>query len=148
MANRIDSTPKADGFRMPGEFETHAGCWMIWPERTDNWRLGGKPAQKAFVEVATQISRFEDVTMCVSERQYTAAREALPEHIRVVEMSNDDSWMRDVGPSFVKNDETGEVRGVDWEFNAWGGLVDGLYFPWDKDDKVAQKVCEIEGKDS
>lgn len=31
---------------MPGEFEKHAGCYIIWPERPDNWRLGAKPAQK------------------------------------------------------------------------------------------------------
>lgn len=41
---------------MPGEFEKHAGCYIIWPERPDNWRLGAKPAQKAFVDVATAIS--------------------------------------------------------------------------------------------
>jgi agmatine deiminase len=40
------------------------------------------------------------------------------------------------------------VRAIDWEFNAWGGLVDGIYFPWDKDDHVARKVCEIERVDS
>lgn len=146
MAIRIESTPRKDGYRMPGEFEPHQGCWMIWPERTDNWRLGAKPAQKAFVEVAEAIAKYEDVTMCVSKRQYMAAKEALSSNIRVVEMSNDDSWMRDVGPTFVINDE-GDVRGVDWRFNAWGGLVDGLYFPWDKDDQVAVKVCEIENKD-
>lgn len=146
MAKKLEGTPKQHGFRMPGEFEEHQGCWMIWPERTDNWRLGGKPAQKAFVEVAEAISKYEDVTMCVSQRQYEAAREMLSAHIRVVQMSNDDAWMRDVGPTFVKND-AGEIRGVDWRFNAWGGLVDGLYFPWDKDDQVARKVCEIENID-
>lgn len=35
----IDSSSKKDGFRMPGEFEKHAGCYIIWPERPDNWRL-------------------------------------------------------------------------------------------------------------
>jgi agmatine deiminase len=70
----------------------------------------------------------------------------LPDAIRVVEMSSDDSWMRDVGPTFVV-DEQGGVRGVDWMFNAWGGLSDGLYFPWDQDDLVARKVLEIEGRD-
>jgi agmatine deiminase len=54
--------------------------------------------------------------------------------------------MRDVGPTFVVNDRGG-VRGVDWMFNAWGGLQGGLYFPWDRDDAVAQKVLEIEGRD-
>jgi agmatine deiminase len=61
-------------------------------------------------------------------------------------MSHDDAWMRDVGPTFVTNDE-GVRRGVDWRFNAWGGLDGGLYFPWDKDDAVARKVLEIEGCD-
>jgi agmatine deiminase len=147
MAKQLTSTPKSDGFRMPGEFEPHQGCWMIWPERTDNWRLGAKPAQKAFGAVAAAIARFEPVTMCVSQSQYTAAREALPAHIRVIEMSNNDSWMRDVGPTFVVNAH-GDIRAVDWAFNAWGGLVDGLYFPWDQDDKIARKVCEIEGVDT
>lgn len=145
MAKRIDSTPRKDGFRMPGEFERHEGCWMIWPERTDNWRNGAKPAQAAFVEVATFIAKYEKVTMCVSAAQYENAVDMLPDNVRVVEMSNDDSWMRDVGPTFVVND-SGDVRGVDWRFNAWGGLLDGLYFPWDQDDKVARKVCEIEEK--
>lgn len=148
MAKRLDGTPKKDGFRMPGEFEEHKQCWMIWPERTDNWRMGAKPAQKAFVQVAEAISEFEPVTMAVSRRQYSNAREKLPAHIRVVEISSNDAWMRDSGATFVKNDRTGEVRGVDWEFNAWGGLVDGLYFPWDQDDKVAQKMCEIESVDT
>ncbi|MCI7608600.1 MAG: agmatine deiminase family protein, partial [Enterocloster clostridioformis] len=68
------TTPKQDGFRMPGEFEPHEGCWTIWPERPDNWRLGAKPAQKVFVEVAKAISRFEPVTVCVSNAQYDKSK--------------------------------------------------------------------------
>ena len=40
-----------------------------------------------------------------------------------------------------------QVRGIDWNFNAWGGLESGLYYPWDLDDAVPQKVLEIEGMD-
>lgn len=141
----LSTTPRHDGFRMPGEFEEHDGCFMIWPERPDNWRLGAKPAQKTFAKVAKAISEFEPMTVLVSPEQYSNARHMLDSEIRVVEMANDDSWVRDCGPTFVTNGEV--VRGVDWEFNAWGGLVDGLYFPWDKDDQIAQKVCELERKD-
>lgn len=35
MAKRIRSTPRKDGFRMPGEFEPQEKIWMIWPERPD-----------------------------------------------------------------------------------------------------------------
>ena len=148
MSKRItNSTPKSDGFRMPAEFEKQKQIWMLWPERTDNWRMGAKPAQKAFKEVAIAISRFEEVTMCVSASQYSNCRAQLPENIRVVEMTSNDAWMRDCGPTFVVNDK-GDIRACDWVFNAWGGLTDGLYFPWDQDDMVARKVCEIEGIDS
>ena len=148
MAKRIyGSTPKQDGFRMPGEFEPQAHVFMVWPQRTDNWRQGAKPAQRAFTEVAKAIAKHTNVTMLVNNDQYANARARLPEHIRVVEASSDDAWVRDSGPTFVINDK-GEIRGVDWIFNAWGGLKDGLYFPWANDDAMAQKICDLQDIDS
>ena len=148
MAKRIiGSTPKADGYRMPAEFEPQDGVWMLWPERNDNWRSGAKPAQETFCQVARAIARFEKVTMCVSAGQYQNARARLPEEIRVVEVSSNDAWVRDCGPTFLVNGQGG-LRAVDWTFNAWGGLYDGLYFPWDRDDQVAQKICEMVDVDS
>jgi agmatine deiminase len=146
MTRTLDSHPRRDGYRMPGEFEPHAGCWMLWPERPDNWRLGAKPAQHAFVALATTIAGSEPVTVGVSAAQYVNARRLLPPRVRVVELSSNDAWMRDVGPTFVVDDR-GAMRGIDWQFNAWGGLDGGLYFPWDRDDAVAQKVLEVEGRD-
>lgn len=130
---------------MPAEYEPHAGTWMLWPERPDNWRNAAAPAQKAFVEVARAIARFEPVTVGVSAPFFEAARALLPAQVRVVEMSHDDCWARDVGPTFVVNEE-GAVRGVDWRFNAWGGHHGGLYSPWDQDQLVARKVLEIESR--
>ena len=146
MAKTLDSTPLADGFSMPAEFAPHSGCWILWPERPDNWRGGAQPAQRAFTDVAAAIARFEPVTVGVSSGNFEYARAQLPPPVRVVEISHDDAWMRDVGPTFVTS-KKGQKRGVDWRFNAWGGLRNGLYFPWDQDDAVAHKVLEIEGCD-
>ncbi len=142
MAKIFETTPAADGFFMPGEHAPQAEVWMAWPERPDNWRNGAKPAQACFAQVAEAIAEVTPVTMAVSAAQYANARARLPDPIRVVEMSTDDSWMRDTGPTWVV-DGKGARRGVQWEFNAWGGLVDGLYFPWDRDAQVAGKICEI-----
>jgi len=131
---------------MPAEFERHAGCWLLWPERPDNWRLGAKPAQAAFVAVATAIAAGEPVTVGVSAPQFQHARARLPAAVRVVEITGNDAWLRDTGPTLLV-DAKGRRRGVDWTFNAWGGLDGGLYFPWDRDDEVAQKILEIEGVD-
>jgi agmatine deiminase len=146
MPQTLPTTPAADGFWMPAEFEPHAGCWMLWPERPDNWREFAQPAQRTFAAIAAAISQFEPVTVGVSGSQFEAARTLLPTQVRVVEMSHDDCWMRDSGPTCVVN-ARGDVRGVHWHFNAWGGLKGGLYFPWDQDERVARKVLEIEGQD-
>src|SRR6185312_11957159 len=118
MVQTLRSTPAGDGFWMPAEFSAHAGCWMLWPERPDNWRRHAAPAQRA----------------------YAAARTQLPATVRLVELSSDDAWMRDVGPTFLVNPD-GELRGVQWRFNAWGGL----YRNFQHDRSIAQKVLELAG---
>ena len=142
----LKSTPRKDGFWMPAEYGPHEGCLMIFPERADSWKYGGYAARKAFVEVALTIAQSEKVTVAVSAKLYETARGLLPAYIRVVEMSSNDSWARDYAPTFVINKE-GLVRGIDWGFNSWGGLVDGLYFPWDQDNKMARKFCDLLEKD-
>jgi agmatine deiminase len=146
MSQPLPSTPAADGFQMPGEFERHSGCWMAWPQRPDNWRDGARPAQEAFAAVAEAIAAAEPVTMAASAAEYERCRSLLSPSIEVVELASDDAWMRDIGPSFVVDGQGGR-RGVDWEFNAWGGHEGGLYSPWDRDDRVAAAVLEHEGAD-
>ncbi len=125
---------------MPGEFEPHSGCWMLWPERPDNWRGRAERAQQAFAAVATAIAASEPVTMGASAAQLEHARDLLPASVRVVELAGDDAWARDIGPTFVVDDAGGR-RGVDWRFNAWGGI----YAPWDRDERVAAAILEREG---
>jgi agmatine deiminase len=146
MTRLLKRTPLADGYHMPAEFEPHAGTWMLWPQRLDNWRDGARPAQQAFAAVAKAIAAFEPVSMGVSAAQFEFARTQLDASVRLVEISSNDAWMRDVGPTFVVN-AAGRRRAIDWQFNAWGGLEGGVYFPWDEDDLVAGKVAEIEGCD-
>lgn len=148
MSQKLHSLPCNDGFFMPAEWTAHQQTWMIWPERTDTWRLGAKPAQEAFSQVIQSIADFEPVTVGVSANQYFNAGHRLGSlnrrfPIRLVELSANDAWCRDTGPTFVIS-QAGEVRGIDWTFNAWGGLEGGLYFPWDLDDQVACKILGIE----
>ncbi|KAG4942745.1 hypothetical protein AAZX31_17G080800 [Glycine max] len=152
MVMHLNGTPCALGFHMPAEWETHAQCWMGWPERADNWRDGAVHAQRVFARVASAISRFESVTVCVSSAQWENARSQLPEHIRVVEMNMNDSWFRDIGPTFVvrrsttpeSGDAVSRIAGIDWNFNSWGGLEDGCYCDWSLDLLVAKKILGIE----
>ena len=138
----LTTTPRADGFRMPGEFEPHDSCWMIWPYRPDVWRDGARPGQAAFLEVAAAIGRFEPVNMLIPPDQAAIVASRLPANVTAWAVPSDDSWCRDSGPTFVINDK-GERRGIDWGFNAYGGYKEGLYFPWDNDALLASRILSL-----
>ncbi|PNT00559.1 hypothetical protein POPTR_015G055300v4 [Populus trichocarpa] len=143
--------PAVHGYSMPAEWEPHSQTWMGWPERPDNWRDNALHAQLVFTKVAIAISKFEPVTVCASSAQWENARSQLPEHVRVLEMSMNDSWFRDIGPTFVvrKNGSNHgnleqRIAGIDWNFNGWGGVDDGCYQDWSLDLLVARKIIGTE----
>jgi agmatine deiminase len=142
MSRIPDRTSPGEGFRMAAEWRPQAMCWMLWPERPDVWRRAAGPAQAAFAALAAAIARFQPVTVGASAAAYGAARAALHPAVRVIELSGDDAWMRDTGPTFTIN-ARGAVRGVHWKFDAWGGL----YADCRRDRDMGAKVCELAGID-
>ncbi len=138
------TTPKQDGFFMPAEFDAHMGCIIIWPHRAGSWNYGAKPAEKAFINVIKTIAESEQVFVCCQTGKKAAVQDALCgiENVLITEIDTDDSWARDIAPTFVRNALTHEVRAVNWEFNAWGGTVDGLYAHWDKDNAFAKQFAQ------
>lgn len=141
-----DSTPKADGFYMPSELAPHRCTYILWPQREDNWRNNADPAQAAFKQVIETIAKYEPVIVGTNQSQYLNLVEMNIPNVQIVEISNNDSWIRDTGATFVVNNR-GDMRAVDWKFNAYGGLVNGLYFPWDFDDYISPKMAAIEKVD-
>ena len=53
--------------------------------------------------------------------------------IDIVLAKSDDTWARDTGPMFVK-DQEGQLKIVDFAFDAWGKKT-----PYKHDDAIAQK---------
>ena len=53
----------------------------------------------------------------------------------------DDFWMRDIGPTFVV-DEQGELGAVDWTFNGWGAPG---WSTWARDSEIARFVTAKSG---
>lgn len=136
--------PKKYGTFMPAEFAPHHGTILIFPERPGSWANGAADARRAFTEIAEVLSRREQVYMLVNSRTETAARAMLPEGVRIVNIETDDAWARDVLPTFVK-DSAGDLYGISWAFNAWGGDFDGLYTDFDHDDAAADAFCAAIG---
>ena len=126
--------PAAAGFAMPAEWTPHAACWMGWPCRGEVFG-DCREARAAFAEVARAISKFEPVRMIARPEDAAAARKMLNGAADILEFPLDDSWMRDIGPTFVCNN-AGEVAGVDWRFNAWGEK----YAPVNSDNAIAGRI--------
>ncbi|MBE5844213.1 MAG: agmatine deiminase [Butyrivibrio sp.] len=155
---------------MPAEYDFHLGTLMIWPTRPGSWGKDKKGAQKAFSSIFQEILESENLFLIVSRDESENAVSFITfnssiirdriitiedrleltdidpnsNNLYLVQMDTDDSWARDVGPTYVKTLNS-EIRGVDWRFNAWGGEFDGLYASWDKDDAVASAFCELTG---
>jgi agmatine deiminase len=110
-------------WRMPAESAPHDRIWMAFPREGEV--MGDSSAAReatytAWTSVAHAIVPFEPVTMVVDPSERERARRMLSQEVEIVEAPLDDFWMRDFGPTFVIDDETGSLGGVDWVFNAWG----------------------------
>ena len=139
-------TPAADGFHMPGEYEPHAGCLIVWPQRPGSWSFGAKEACVAFTAVIKAIAASERVYVICGAKHWQTAQQYLAgvTNVELVALETDDSWARDIGPTFVVRDTADgrELRGVNWSFNAWGGAVDGLYPDYAQDDAFAAAFAQ------
>ncbi|MDQ2102401.1 agmatine deiminase family protein [Azospirillum isscasi] len=132
------TTPAAEGFTMPGEWERHTRCWMAWPCRPETWPDGAfDAAAAAYTDVARSISRFEPVTMVCDPADVADASLACGPGVEILPLPISDSWVRDTGPSFVI-DGKGRLAGVHWRFNAWGGN----YPDCAKDQQVGRLMLE------
>lgn len=131
------STPGRDGFYMPGEFEPHRGCIVIWPQRPGSWPYGAKAARRTFARMIEEISKSEKVYVFAGRSGIESAKEKLAhiENAMLIQAETDDAWARDIAPTFLVKGE--EIRGINWEFNAWGGTYNGLYSSWQQDNEFA-----------
>lgn len=130
--------PKDFSYKMPPEWALHTRTLISWPVRSsmvfpDNYEAvcGG------YAATIRAIAEFEPVTVVVNaaDKDKVEALFADDSSIECLVIEHNDAWLRDNGPTFVVN-EQGDVAGVNWKFNAWGGK----YSPWDLDDAVAPQV--------
>lgn len=139
MVHQMNTAHLNGSFRRPGEFEAHAGTWMIWPYRADLYEERLLPMQNEFVNILDAIAQFEPVTVIAHPAHVEMARQKLGNKARIVVLPVDDFWTRDSGPTFVSG-KHGGIAGVSWNFNAWGGK----HAPWADDDRLAARILDLE----
>src|SRR5699024_3811658 len=68
------------------------------------------------------------------------ARRHLGDAVSYEFLELDDAWMRDIGPSFVRN-ASGALCAIDWNFNGWGAQS---WAAWGKDSRIAAGIAQLE----
>jgi agmatine deiminase len=127
--------------RLPAEWEPHERTLMGWPCRRELWGETIDRARSEYAATANAIADFEPVTMLANPGADAAqARDACGESVEVVELPLDDSWLRDSGPIYVRDDAGGRAA-VHFRFNAWGEK----FSPWDRDAEAGRLAAEALG---
>ncbi len=129
--------------RVPAEWEPQSAIWLAWPHNRDTWPNHFDAIPKVFAQFARQIAESTPVRILASHDDGLRAEKLIGtnRNVTMVEIPTNDCWIRDFGPSFVRDVDSGRTHGVDWRFNAWGGK----YPPWDDDDAAARKMCDWAG---
>ncbi len=122
-------------YLMPAEWERHQCCWMAWPRDHGDWPVAIEAVHRDFLQVLQAIAQFESVRVLVDPELEDEARRQLPPGTELIAIELDDCWMRDMGPTMVRNGH-GKLCGVDWKYNGWGK------FPHQRDQHVAQRLLE------
>ncbi len=140
QASLTMKTPRELGYGMPAEWAPHRGCWIAWPTVHPQWP-DLAAVEQAVAAVAKAIARFEPVVMVADPAQAERARSLCGGYIEVLVLPLDDAWMRDAGPTFVRDPQSGAVAGVAWRFNAWGGYAPA----YQQDAQLAGRILEHVG---
>jgi agmatine deiminase len=141
-------TPRSNGYRMPAEWSPHAGTWIVWPHRPDDWPGRIEPIPYAFAEIVRHLAPHEAVRIVVTPPARKPRARAVLESagvdlaaVRFFRWPTDRSWVRDSGPIFVTatSAERAGVPGVavtDWKFNGWAKYEDSH-----RDDRLPARIA-------
>ncbi|MGG6311403.1 agmatine deiminase family protein [Paenibacillus macerans] len=138
--------PRDLNYTMPAEWAPHERTFISWPVR-ESMVYPERYAEvcDGYAEFITAIAEFEPITVVVNpddleKVQGRFGQSPNQDRISFLPIEHNDAWLRDNGPTFLVNGE-GELAGVNWGFNAWGGK----YSPWDLDDAVAPQILQAMG---
>src|SRR5207237_2690972 len=118
-------TPAGLGYRMPAEWEPHAGTWLGWPHERRDWPGKFEAIPWVYAEAVRHLVAGERVRILVDDARLQRSAERVLRHAGVdlrrvdfFRIPTDRSWMRDTCPLFVRRHD-GDVALVHWRFNGW-----------------------------
>lgn len=123
-----------NNFLLPAEWAPQSAIVMIWPHEQTDWVYMLNEVQTCYRNIIATITRFEDVILLVpNQREKERLAKEMPTRVRLVTIKSNDTWARDSGPIFIKNENN--FVALDFKFNGWG-----LKYAADKDNLINQQL--------
>jgi agmatine deiminase len=163
---KVDATTLVSSYFMPAEWSPHLACLILYPHNATTF-LRLQQAQEQVRKVAQAIVNQgeEDVILfCVNDQaaeelqemlhlEQQQAASSVKHQIHVKTCPSNDTWARDTAATFLVSSHSSnknnshqrrqKLIGLDWEFNGYGGPIDGAYWPCDLDQHIASHTCRL-----
>jgi len=134
-----NSAKAASALQIPSETGPHTRTFMAWPALSSIWGRQLAAVRVDIARVAQAIAEYEPVVLLARPDQAAAAQSACGSRVEVIDISIDDLWIRDYGPTFVVG--PGQIAAVDTNFNGWGNKQN----PHNLDAAATAAICAYYG---
>jgi agmatine deiminase len=143
-SSRTGTTPFAQGYRMPAEWEAHEATWLGWPHNTSDWPGKFAPIPWVYAEIVRHLAPGELVRILVNSIRHEAGVRRLLfragvdlRRVQFFRFPTNRGWTRDLGPAFVRRETPApDVAVTNFRFNAWAKYPD-----WQKDVRIHERVA-------
>lgn len=116
------------------EWAPQSAILMAWPHNNSDWAYMLEEVQQCFKEIIEAITKFQSVVLLIPSKSIqNDLEQLLPNNVIYQITETNDTWARDFGPIFIKQEE--DLIALDFKFNGWG-----LKFPADKDNLINQHL--------
>lgn len=129
-------------FHMPAEWEPHSATWLAWPHNPTDWpgKLG--VMHIFYSHLVERLTVTEQVNIVVNSsthekkvRRHLERSAANMDQVRFFRFGTNRAWIRDFGPIFVEDAESGEQHIANFAFNGWA-----RYHSHELDNQIPRKV--------
>lgn len=130
--NQPTTTPMVQNCRayLPSEWSPQSGVLLTWPHAHGDWGSDLGATENVFIELAQNISRFENVLIaCYDDNHRQNVSKLLlnktidQDRIHLAVAPSNDVWVRDHGPITVICNDAPQL--LDFQFNGWGNKFPG-----------------------
>ena len=103
---------------LPPEWQKQRAVLMAFPHKNSDWNNDLKSALVPFIRIAQAIAYTTPVYIICDDKEVISSLFCSPRNLSFIEIDTNDTWIRDYG--YISVVEDGEVKLLDFEFNAWG----------------------------